>query len=225
MPVAVRVPQNPSEFWEALYRRAVREVLCLGAKLEDAEDASQTAVLYTWNRADIYNLPIPKIYCEVGRMDTWRWRDGIRKRCRITPLPQLIDEGGEQIVGEPPANEYDADRHIFAHQLFDLAKPRFERGMKRALRDQPSLWNLYRAVMSLADRICEPDPLTRWTFARTIVFTGRGSEKRDSTDVTALAGKLRKSPGAVATALTRIQEVWLAVEVASFEVRVGAAAD
>lgn len=212
------VPQHPNEFSESLYRLAIWSLLARRVPRDRVEDPAQQAWLETWTRPDIYDLSPRDLERDIKQLAWWRFLDEVRKERRTTPLFRPTGDGGEEMVIDPPAKEPDVDGHAHARRLFERANPLFERGMRKALsgKTKSKQRKLFQAAIALARRVHPNDPLACFAYARIIVFSGTGAEKRDSSDIAQLALKLAKTPGAVQTALTRLQRVWRPAEKAAY---------
>ncbi|MBZ5677092.1 MAG: hypothetical protein LAP61_22845 [Acidobacteriia bacterium] len=197
---------NPEQFFGEVRSKVVRKARAAGLSPADAEDCAQDAI------ASLLRLleHQPQRREQPEKLLGWLFlkADSLKidyhRRAEARPEQPLVetDENGREFwlgVASPrPSPEEEAE----AREI--------ERGFSRfslKLCHRTRL-EIVRSLFLLAKQMFPESQTDQFRFARILVFSGKGPDKRSREDVAHLAGLLRKSSGATMTELNRLQPLW-----------------
>lgn len=198
---------NLEDLLGAIRAKLVRKARCSGLSPADAEDCAQdaiTALLRLLARAPDRGDQAAKLQgwlfmkAHSLRIDRYR-RAAIRAEDSLSET----DDNGAEYQLQLEGRDGDLERRTAAREIIQLGfSPFFARLGGRGRSET------LRCLLDLARRLFPCDQIEQFSFARTVVFSGKGPEKRSPEDLAELANSLGKTEGATMTELTRLQPQW-----------------
>jgi DNA-directed RNA polymerase specialized sigma24 family protein len=199
------------EFLGDLRAKLVRKARSSGLPPAAAEDCAQDAITALLDLLDRE----PDRQEDLQKLRGWLYLKAeslqidYHRRAKVRAeesLTRSTEEEGERPY-EPMSNGPSQEQSLQDRELVERLFVHFfsELG-KRARLD------LVRCLLALARSLFPRDHVDQFLFARILVFSGKGADKRSAEDVESIARALGKSKGAMLTDLSRLQSQWRLIE-------------
>jgi len=195
------------DFFGEVRSKLVRRARAAGLSPADAEDCAQEAIMSLLRLLDRE----PERRDEPERLRGWLW---MKIKSLQIDLHRRVSTRAEQ-----PLESFDADGNINVLEVpSGSANPEevaevneiIERGVSQLFLQlsQPTCAHLVRLLLQIGQQTFPLSQIDQYRFARTLVFSGKGPDKRCPCDLQKLASLMGKTEGATMTELNRLQPRW-----------------